>query len=382
MTTPSIVQTILLVDDRPENLMALEAILEGPDRRLLKASNGNDALTQALKQDISLILLDVQMPDMDGFEVAELLRRNTKTRHIPVIFCTAISKEKKYLARGFDVGAVDYLFKPIDPDLLTAKVRVFLELDMQKRKLQQTVLQLHRVQKENERLLRAMGEGVIGLDKGGLVTFANPAAASLLGRDTQQLIAQPVESLIFLDAGGKPQWLWPDSPAFKAIMRGEPFQSADLFCMQAGRPKGIEMTITPIHDRNSVLTGAVAVLRDGGTREKVQATFQERRKHVRKRLSADLTLFDRATGTNVGRLLNLSEGGMRVVTRKGFTDGQRSVFSMILPRMINGSTTVSVDAICVWSQQAGYGGDTLVGFRFAEMKAESVEVIRYLLEKY
>jgi len=382
MTTPSLVQTILLVDDRPENLMALEAILEGPERRLLKASNGNDALTQALKQDISLILLDVQMPDMDGFEVAELLRRNTKTRQIPVIFCTAISKEKKYLARGFDVGAVDYLFKPIDPDLLTAKVRVFLELDMQKRKLQQTVLQLHRVQKENERLLRAMGEGVIGLDKGGLVTFANPAAASLLGRETQQLIAQPIESLIFLDAGGKPQWLWPDSPAFKAIMRGEPYQSADMYCKQAGRLKAIEMTITPIHDRNSVLTGAVAVLRDGGTREKVQSTFQERRKSVRKRLSADLTLFDRATGTNVGRLLNLSEGGMRVVTKKSFTDGQRSVFSMILPRMINGSTTVSVDAICVWSQQAGYGGDTLVGFRFAEMKPESIEVIRYLLEKY
>lgn len=377
-----IAQTLLLVDDRPENLLALEAILEGPGRVLLKASNGNEALTQALKQDVSLILLDVQMPDMDGFEVAELLRRNTKTRQIPVIFCTAISKEKKYLTRGFDVGAVDYLFKPIDPDLLTAKVRVFLDLDMQKRKLQQTVLQLHRVQQENERLLKALGEGVIGMDRSGMVTFANPAAGSLLGRETQQMVGQPIESLVFLDAGGKPLWLWPDSPAFKTVSRGEPWQSMDLYCMQSGRPRPIEMTITPINDRNGVMSGAVAVVRDGGTREKVQATFQERRKYVRKRLSADLTIFDRSTGTNVGRLLNLSEGGMRLVTKKAFTDGQRAVFSMILPRMINGSTTVSVDAICVWSQQAGYGGDTLVGFRFAELKAESLEVIRYLLEKY
>ena len=319
---------------------------------------------------------------MDGFEVAELLRRNNKTRQIPVIFCTALSKEKKYIARGFDVGAVDYLFKPIDPDLLTAKVRVFLELDMQKRKLQQTLLQLHRVQQENDRLLKALGEGVIGIDKAGLVTFANPAAVSLLGKSAQQLIGQPVDGLVFLDNNGRKLWNWDESAVLKHVGRGDSYQSTELHCLHDGRPLQLEVTATPINDRGNSFSGAVAVLRDAASRARAQATFQERRKSPRKRLSAELTIFDRSTGANIGRLVNLSESGLRLVSKKPFAEGQRMVFSMILPQMVRGSTTVSVDAVAVWTQQASYGGDVAAGFRFVELKPESLEVIRYPLEKY
>lgn len=382
MNTQTIIQQVLLVDDRPENLIALEAILEAPERKLLKANNGNEALTLALKNDVSLILLDVQMPDMDGFEVAELLRRNNKTRHIPVIFCTAISKEKSYMARGFDVGAVDYLFKPIDPYLLTAKVRVFLDLDMQKRKLQQTLVQLHRAQQENERLLRAMGEGVIGLDKTGLITFANPAAASLLGKSMQQLIGISIDSLIFFDANGRLLWCWKDSAVLKVIGRGDSYQSTELHCLSNGKPVQLEVTTTPINERDNSFSGAVAVVRSAASREQAQKAFQERRKSPRKRLSAELTIFDRSTGANVGRLMNLSESGLRLLSKTPFVDGQRMVFSMILPQQVRGSTTISVDAVAVWAQQASYGGDVAAGFRFIEPKPESLEVIRYLLDKY
>src|SRR5690606_37544508 len=110
-----------------------------PGRELLMATNGNEALTLALKHDLSLILLDVQMPDMDGFEVAELLRRNRKTKGIPIIFVTAISKEQKYVFKGYESGAVDYLFKPLDATILAAKVNIILDLDAQKRRLQQAV---------------------------------------------------------------------------------------------------------------------------------------------------------------------------------------------------------------------------------------------------
>lgn len=382
MTMQPIIQTLLLVDDRQENLIALEAILEAPDRKLLKATTGNEALTHALKNDVSLILLDVQMPDMDGFEVAELLRRNNKTRQIPVIFCTAISKEKKYQARGYDVGAVDYLFKPIDPDLLTAKVRVFLELDLQKRKLQQTLLTLHKVQQENEKLLRAMGEGVLGLDRAGRITFANPRAASLLGRDTHALIGAGVDSLLFFDKDGRCLWAWEESPMLKAVGRGEAWQSTQLHCLRGGKASPVEVTATPINDRDNSFSGAVVVVRDGNAHEQAKATFQERRKSPRKRLSAELTLFDRGTGATIGRLVNLSEGGLRLVSKKPFTDGQRMVFSMILPQMVRGSTTVSFDAVAVWTQAASYGGDVSAGFRFVELKPDALEVIRYLLEKY
>ncbi len=129
-------QKLLLVDDQPANLVSLEAVLEGEGRTLLKAHSGQEALKILLKEDISLVLLDVQMPGMDGFEVAELMRQRKDTQTIPIIFVTAISKEKKYVVKGYQAGAVDYLFKPLDPLILTSKVDFFLGLDKQRRELQ------------------------------------------------------------------------------------------------------------------------------------------------------------------------------------------------------------------------------------------------------
>ncbi|GBD95318.1 MAG TPA: hybrid sensor histidine kinase/response regulator [Nitrospirae bacterium] len=121
-------QNILIVDDRPENLLALEALLEGPAQNIVKATSGNAALGLMLEYDFALVLLDVQMPDMNGFETAELMRGNERTKYVPIIFVTAISKEQKYIFKGYEVGAVDYLFKPLDPDILKSKVNIFLEL--------------------------------------------------------------------------------------------------------------------------------------------------------------------------------------------------------------------------------------------------------------
>lgn len=128
--------TVLLVDDTPENLVALEVVLEDLDCNLIKASSGQQALGTLLKKDVSLVLLDVQMPEMDGFEVAALMRNNVKTKNIPIIFVTAISKEQKYVHQGYKAGAIDYLFKPIEPIILKGKVNFFLELDRQKRRLE------------------------------------------------------------------------------------------------------------------------------------------------------------------------------------------------------------------------------------------------------
>ena len=104
---------ILLVDDKPANLLALESLLESPDVITIKAATGNEALGILLEYDFALVLMDVQMPDMDGFETAELMRSNERTRNIPIIFVTAISKEKQHIFKGYESGAVDYLFKPL-----------------------------------------------------------------------------------------------------------------------------------------------------------------------------------------------------------------------------------------------------------------------------
>jgi CheY-like chemotaxis protein len=119
---------ILVVDDRPENLLAIEAVLDRPDLSIITATSGNRALGLVLEHNFALILLDVQMPEMDGFEVAELIRSSEKTRHIPIIFVTAINKEKAHVFTGYEKGAVDYLFKPLDPAILRSKVNIFVEL--------------------------------------------------------------------------------------------------------------------------------------------------------------------------------------------------------------------------------------------------------------
>ena len=127
---------ILIVDDRPENLVALEAILAEPAVELVRAQSGNEALRKVLQQDFALILLDVQMPDMDGFETAEFLRLNPKTRHIPIIFVTAGVWDQTQQFKGYEQGAVDYIIKPFEPMMLKSKVQVFCELYRQRQALQ------------------------------------------------------------------------------------------------------------------------------------------------------------------------------------------------------------------------------------------------------
>jgi CheY-like chemotaxis protein len=128
---------ILLVDDRPENLLALEAILSALDQTLVRASSGEEALKALLTDDFAVILLDVQMPGMDGFETAAHIKRRERTRDIPIIFLTAINHGPHHTFRGYAAGAVDYISKPFDPWVLRAKVSVFVELYMKNVKLRE-----------------------------------------------------------------------------------------------------------------------------------------------------------------------------------------------------------------------------------------------------
>src|SRR5690349_3247973 len=120
--------TILIVDDRDANLLALEAVLEPLGHRLIKARSGREALRFLLEHDCALILLDVQMPELDGFETAALIRERERTRYTPIIFVTAVRREEEEILKGYANGAVDYVIKPFAPGTMIAKVRAFLEL--------------------------------------------------------------------------------------------------------------------------------------------------------------------------------------------------------------------------------------------------------------
>ena len=143
---------ILIVDDKDANLLTMEMVLKDAPCHIVRASSGNEALTYVLQNDFALILLDVQMPDMDGFETAEIIRSNPKTRPIPIIFVSAISKESKHVFHGYDSGAVDYLCKPFDAKILQGKVNIFLELYTYKQELQQANVELAKRKQELESL--------------------------------------------------------------------------------------------------------------------------------------------------------------------------------------------------------------------------------------
>lgn len=152
MTTKPRFLNILLVDDRPENLLVLEELLAAEGRRFIRATSGQEALRYVLKGAVGLILLDVQMPDMDGFEVASLIKGNPGTRDIPIIFMTAISKEEKYALQGYVGGAIDYLYKPLNADITRAKIQVFEELFHRQEDLKAANAELVKVNQQLEDL--------------------------------------------------------------------------------------------------------------------------------------------------------------------------------------------------------------------------------------
>jgi PAS domain S-box-containing protein len=148
---------ILIVDDRAENLLALEAILEPLGQRLVRASSGEEALRRLLEREVALILLDVQMPGMNGFETARLIKSRERTKYIPIIFLTAISKDEAYVFEGYSVGAVDYMFKPFQPEVLRSKVAAFVDLYLRQKKVAEQE-QLLRESEKREMELRHMRE--------------------------------------------------------------------------------------------------------------------------------------------------------------------------------------------------------------------------------
>lgn len=163
---------ILLVDDRPENLLTLEAVLASPSYQLIKANSGEEALKYVLKQDFAVILLDVQMPGLNGFDTAKLIHQRKNSRHIPIIFITAISQAAENVNQGYAVGAVDYIFKPFNPEILKSKVAAFVKLyeyqeqiNNQKQLLKNRSIELENVNSKLEKMEKKLLQHNLNLEK-------------------------------------------------------------------------------------------------------------------------------------------------------------------------------------------------------------------------
>jgi len=212
MTRPDEPVDILLVDDRAENLLALEAILEPLGQRLVRAPSGEAALRCLLDHDFAVILLDVQMPAMSGFDTARMIKARRRTKFIPIIFLTAISKEQEYVFEGYSVGAVDYIFKPFQPAVLRSKVQVFVELHRQQRRITAQEQQLREAER-HELELRHMREllqsdarfrdivstamdAIVVFDDAGAIRLVNTAAEEMFGTSSGEVVGATIDRFL------------------------------------------------------------------------------------------------------------------------------------------------------------------------------------------
>jgi CheY-like chemotaxis protein len=181
---------VLIVDDHAHNLFTLRTLINAHmDVTVLEATSGQDAIDLTLQHpDIDLIILDVQMPEMDGFETASMLKLRKRTRDIPIIFLTAAFKSEEFQQRGYAVGAVDYLLKPIDDNLLINKISTYFRLIEKERglnrlleqKVAERTAELNEARQYLQNIITYMGEALLVLEPGGTVTMTNPTACRML----------------------------------------------------------------------------------------------------------------------------------------------------------------------------------------------------------
>ncbi|MDO8788234.1 MAG: EAL domain-containing protein [Sulfuritalea sp.] len=286
---------LLLVDDRPENLVALEAVLGNQELNLVTAASGNDALRHTLKQDFALVLLDVQMPGMDGFETAELMRSNPKTRHLPIIFVTAGMKDIQLQFKGYELGAVDYLIKPFEPHILQSKVKVFCDLYRQRHQLESHQLLLESRIKERVAELRESEErfrmlathapvGIYQIDSEGYCHFVNPRWCEIAGLSVDEAAGQGWTRTIHPDDRDAVASIWQ-----KALSPGGEWSMDYRFLRADGRVVWVSGNAVAMHNDKGEVTGYLGNILEITVRKRREQR-QRTRSTVTGRLAEDCTL--------------------------------------------------------------------------------------------
>ncbi|MDP8911588.1 MAG: PAS domain S-box protein [Actinomycetota bacterium] len=266
---------ILLVDDRRENLVALEAILEPLGQNLVSVTSGDAALRELLHTDFALILLDVQMPELDGFETAAYIKQREKTRSVPIIFLTAISKDEQHVFHGYSVGAVDYLFKPFNPDVLRSKVSVFIDLHRKNEELrrqeellrEQELAALARSSEERYReLADAMPQIVWTSRPDGSVEYFNRQWFELTGMTLEQTQGWGWQPVLHPDDLGQTLARWRQS-----LATGEVYENETRFRRASdGRYRWHLVRGVPTRDASGAITRWVGTCTDIDDRKRVQ----------------------------------------------------------------------------------------------------------------
>lgn len=230
---------LLVVDDYPENLISMRALLQREDWHVVTAASGVEALELLLQHDVDLVLLDVMMPGMDGFEVARLMRGSQRTRMTPIIFLSANAQSPASVLEGYASGAIDYLFKPFDPHILKPKVQALLEHQRNRRALQRLSHDLESARAFNASVLDNAAEGILVVSDEGVIQYANPAISRLLNATHNELQGQPF--LSFLQKPHVPSWQ--DSQMYAGYQTGQTWRLHDAL-LRTGRGQQVPVALS------------------------------------------------------------------------------------------------------------------------------------------
>jgi PAS domain S-box-containing protein len=261
---------ILVVEDHDENLLALEGILARPGHRIVTARSGNEALRHVLKHDFAVILLDVFMPAMDGFETAALIRTREASRHTPIIFLTAAGADPATVERGYAVGGVDYLVKPLNPEMVRAKVGVFVDLYRKARQMRRQEELLRAADRdrseaairEREALYEASfngaAVGIAHVTRDGEWLRANPFFARMIGYDPAELPRMCLEDVVH------PVDLADDRAGLRRLFEGEldTYHREERYLHKDGHTVWVDLTVSPLRDASGKVKNLILLIED------------------------------------------------------------------------------------------------------------------------
>ena len=268
---------ILMVDDHPPNLVALDAILEPLGQELVHANSGEDALRRLLEGDFALILMDVQMPGLDGLQTAKLIKERPRNRHVPIIFLTAIHKDPSYIFRGYKEGAVDYLLKPFDPEILRSKVRVFVELWtkgelLRRREALLRARELISLERRSELRYRgltdSMPQCVWAAHPDGRIYYCNRVWRDYAGEEG---------GLTFFDAVPEDELEEVRHSYEEAVRKGQVFEREQRLRRKDGEWRWHLVRMTPQRDERAKVSGWICTATDIETNRRLLASEKEAR---------------------------------------------------------------------------------------------------------
>ena len=308
------IYNILCVDNNKNNLFTLSALLSTVDNvSSIEAISAQEALNILLSQSIDLILCDIQMPDINGFELAKMIKSNKRTKHIPIIFVTAVFKSDEFIAQGFEIGAIDYVTKPIDDNQLISKITLYLKIFEEKKKLIQS-------EKRFYDIAQSIGDGIYTLDINNKATFINREALELLQFKSNELMGKNIHDYIHYKDANNKEVLASECRIHRSMFDGEEYRNNNEFLVRKdGTLLPVTIVSTPLYIKNEIV-GTVAIFRDKTKQNRIDHLEQERLKNQEQIIHSMIDMIESRDSYTAGHTKRVAEYSILIAKEMNYSD--------------------------------------------------------------